>query len=100
MFRQRLKDKADETGSVVLSAHECYTSKTCSHCGRLSTVGSSEVFKCSSCGLVSDRDLNAKNILMANTYTWELPPAILKVIEELSLPELTLTLDDLNVIES
>ena len=44
---------------------EEYTSKTCDRCGILNNVGSRDVFSCSSCGLIVDRDVNgARNIVI------------------------------------
>ena len=97
LFRQRLRDKASENGTVILTAHEAYTSKTCSSCGKMSAVGGSETFRCRSCHLVGDRDLNAaKNILLANTYRWELPISALEVIGQLQSSMLMLSLNDMN----
>ena len=66
-FRQRLKDKfvlIKNTG--VLECTEEFTSKTCTQCGIINNkLGSSEFFKCESCGLEIDRDINgARNIYL------------------------------------
>ena len=64
-FKELLKSKALETGSIVVDVTEEYTSKTCSCCGNIhSRLGSSKVFSCPSCGIIMDRDVNgARNIL-------------------------------------
>ena len=84
MFFERLKGKCAERDVVFIHAHECYTSKTCSRCGKVSEVGGSEVFRCrAGCGLVADRDLNAaKNIMLANTISRELPPDLASVLSD------------------
>ena len=66
-FKERLKDKFDlieRTG--VIECTEEFTSKTCTRCGVINnSLGSSEFFKCESCGLEIDRDINgARNIYL------------------------------------
>ena len=82
LFFERLQGKCTVRGVAFVHAHECYTSKTCSRCGMMSHVGSSEVFRCrAGCGLVADRDLNAaKNIMLANTFSRELPPDLIELL--------------------
>ena len=65
-FRQRLLYKASVNQKQVFLVKEQYTTKTCSSCGILNKeIGSSKVFCCKNCNLVTDRDHNAsKNILM------------------------------------
>jgi putative transposase len=64
-FRERLKFKCIEYGSKFMICTEEYTSKTCGRCGILNEVGSSETFKCSSCKLIIDRDINgSRNIYL------------------------------------
>ncbi|KAG2381876.1 hypothetical protein C9374_005668 [Naegleria lovaniensis] len=65
-FKQRLLHKAREyPWTHIYIVNEAYTSKTCSCCGHIHTVGSSEVFRCPSCGSIFDRDINAaRNILL------------------------------------
>jgi putative transposase len=66
-FRQRLQHKASEfVGCQVVLVTEEYTSKTCGCCGeRSESLGGSEVFRCSACGVEADRDANgARNILL------------------------------------
>lgn len=66
IFKTRLKYKASVLQKHVIFLNESYTTKTCSSCGKMNdNVGSKKVFSCSSCNLVTGRDLNAsKNILM------------------------------------
>jgi putative transposase len=67
MFRQRLIQKSTEyPGRQVYCGGEAYTSKTCTSCGTLNeNLGSSELFACSNCPHVCDRDINAaRNILL------------------------------------
>ena len=65
-FRMRLAERCKiekETRLVVCT--EEYTSKTCTRCGSLNDVGSSEVYQCSNCDLIIDRDVNgARNIFI------------------------------------
>ena len=66
-FQQRLISKTREyPWCKVVLCDESYTSKTCTRCGVLNnSLGGSKVFKCGSCGLVLDRDVNgARNILL------------------------------------
>ena len=69
-FKQRLLNKTREyTGCKVIIVDESYTSKTCGQCGRLhESLGSNKIFRCPSCRVVMDRDLNAaRNILLKNS---------------------------------
>ena len=65
-FLQRLQNTCRKTeGCNLVICTEEFTSKTCGSCGKLNNVGSSEIFKCSNCGLILDRDINgARNILI------------------------------------
>ena len=67
-FQCRMKDAF---GDKVVICTEEYTSKTCGKCGSLHpNLGSNDVFKCSSCDLIIDRDINgARNILLKHLYT-------------------------------
>jgi transposase len=57
--------KMKEKGAIICT--EEYTSKTCGRCGELNNVGKSEIYRCSKCLLVIDRDINgARNILIKN----------------------------------
>jgi putative transposase len=68
-FRQRLLHTASMCGTRVYIREEDYTSKTCTNCGCIHDgLGSSEIFKCPTCGLVACRDGAAsRNIFLKNT---------------------------------
>lgn len=68
-FKSRLLWKASLAGVEVKVVDESYTSKTCSNCGHIhTTLGANKVFRCSNCGLVADRDINAaRNIYIKNS---------------------------------
>ena len=60
-FRELLTYKAERAGIKLVIADRFYpSSKTCSHCGSIKSdlKLSDRVFKCNSCGLEIDRDLN------------------------------------------
>lgn len=66
-FQQRLIDKTREYRQcTVVIVDESYTSKTCGACGHIhQKLGGNKVFKCPSCGVKLDRDVNgARNILL------------------------------------
>ena len=64
-FKERLRNKCIEYSSKMKECTEEYTSKTCTRCGQINEVGSSEIYKCSSCKLTIDRDVNgARNIYL------------------------------------
>lgn len=66
-FQQRLLNKTREYSRCrVKICDEDYTSKTCGNCGCIHwKLGGNKVFKCPSCGVVLDRDVNgARNILL------------------------------------
>lgn len=67
-FRQRLRHKAKEWGSVVHEVGEHYTSKACGSCGKIHwKLGGSKHFHCPHCGFSIDRDFNgARNIFLMN----------------------------------
>jgi putative transposase len=60
-FRMHLLHKArDFKDCRVEVVDEAYTSKTCSRCGHIKNdLGCNKTFRCASCGLVIDRDINA-----------------------------------------
>ena len=63
---RQLSYKAEEAGSVVLQIDPRNTSKACSNCGWINNdlTLKDRVFKCQSCGIEINRDVNAaKNIL-------------------------------------
>ncbi len=66
-FRALLKAKAELYPWVMdIECNEAYTSKTCGGCGVLNhKLGGSKTFRCTSCGYIADRDINAaRNILV------------------------------------
>ncbi len=66
-FRQRLLAKARAYPDCrIVICDEAYTSKTCGKCGQLHhKLGGNKIFKCPSCSVVIDRDVNgARNILL------------------------------------
>ena len=65
-FKQKLQHKCNEYNKKLIICTEEYTSKTCGRCGELNdTLGSSKTFKCPSCKLIIDRDINgSRNILI------------------------------------
>jgi putative transposase len=56
-FKQFLKCKAEEYSCEVVDCSEAYTSKTCSFCGKIHSIGSKKRMVCS-CGANVDRDYN------------------------------------------
>lgn len=66
-FVDLLLTKAKRSNSRVIEVEESWTSKTCSSCGSISSPGTSKTFRCPSCNLIIDRDVNgARNILLKN----------------------------------
>jgi IS605 OrfB family transposase len=64
-FVDRLKNKSREYNCKIIEVKEDYTSKTCSNCGYLKNDLKGRVYKCDSCEMVFDRDMNAsKNIML------------------------------------
>jgi IS605 OrfB family transposase len=62
-FRERLKMLGKKHGCQVNVVREYLTSKLCSNCDAENDPGMSKVYKCESCKMVIDRDINAaKNI--------------------------------------
>ena len=63
---RQLSYKAEEAGSVLLQVDPRNTSRSCSNCGYINNdlTLKDRVFKCQSCGIEINRDINAaKNIL-------------------------------------
>ncbi len=58
-FKTVLKDVAEVYQSKVIDVNEAYTSKTCTVCGYVQSIGGRETWTCKSCGTDHDRDLNA-----------------------------------------
>lgn len=70
LFRKRLQHVAGQYAGVkVHLQNEAYTSKTCSHCGKLNErLGSSKTFVCPHCGSTFDRDANAARNIMIRWF--------------------------------
>lgn len=67
-FKERLRHRCNLTNTSLFIVDESFTSKTCTGCGIINNVGGSETYKCSSCHLEIDRDVNgARNIFIKNT---------------------------------
>lgn len=68
-YKQRFIDKCKLLKNVELViCTEEYTSKTCTQCGHLNDIGSSEIYTCVKCCNVTDRDINgSRNILIKNS---------------------------------
>lgn len=56
-FKSFLKAKAEEYSCEVVDVNEAYTSKTCSYCGEIHSIGSKKIMKCR-CSANVDRDYN------------------------------------------
>lgn len=70
-FMLKLKFKCKNTNTKLYIVGEEYTSKTCTQCGKINNVGSSERYKCENCNLVIDRDVNgSRNIMIKNIKLW------------------------------
>lgn len=70
-FRQRLIASAQRRNSSrIYVVGEEYTTQTCGSCLRLNKkVGGRKIYKCPSCGITIDRDLNgSRNIFMMNCH--------------------------------
>lgn len=70
-FRRQLEYKCLQYGIYLVVADRFYpSSKTCSHCGNIKSKMNlkERVYKCSSCGLKKDRDLNAAENLAYYFY--------------------------------
>ena len=64
-FKEKLKIKGKEYGSIIIEVNESYTSKTCGKCGFVNPKSKSKKFKCKKCKVQIDRDLNgARNIMI------------------------------------
>jgi len=65
-FSEIVKAKAEEFNVRIIRIGEEYTSKTCTGCGVIhNSLGGNKVFKCPSCNIEIDRDINgARNILL------------------------------------
>lgn len=65
LFKERLKSKCILRKCTYTICTEEYTSKTCGKCGTINNVKDNDIFICSKCNLVIDRDINgARNIMI------------------------------------
>jgi len=65
-FDEKLKSLCERRGNNLYIVDESYTFKTCGRCGNLhNSLGGSKIYKCASCSLNIDIDINgARNILL------------------------------------
>ena len=64
-FRERLINKAETEGIKVNICTERMTSQTCGKCFDSYKIGKSELYKCPSCKIYIERDINgARNVLI------------------------------------
>ena len=82
LLRSQLRYKAAWAGREYVEVDPRYTSQQCSRCRFRTDPGRSETYRCRSCGLVADRDVNAAtNILAAGVIaagagTWAAGPCV------------------------
>ena len=63
-FMLKLKYKCRVNKKKLYVVDECYTSKTCTECGKLNNVNGREKYSCQDCGLSIDRDVNGSRNIM------------------------------------
>lgn len=68
-FKTRLIWKCALRDTKCLFVNEAYTSKGCCNCGALNNVGASETFRCASCNVCLDRDLNSAINMVIKGFT-------------------------------
>ena len=69
-FLQLLLCEAQNYNVNVYVRSEEYTTKTCTHCGKLNDVGNKKTFECKHCFIKIDRDLSgSRNIFLKNMFT-------------------------------
>ena len=74
-FLERLKAKAEETGTELVVVDEKYTTMTCGYCGvRNKEVGSQKEWKCPSCNWHHQRDINAARNILFKILKSEIQP--------------------------
>ena len=64
-IRRQLDYKLRLCGGRLVVVDPAYTSQRCSRCGAFTDCGSDEIFTCSACGAVLDRDANAAQNLLS-----------------------------------
>jgi len=57
-FKRVLLSAAEMYGAKVYFVNEAYTSKTCSYCGNIQSIGGSKRYRCKNCQADIDRDYN------------------------------------------
>ena len=57
-FKEKLKVKGKEYGTIVIEVNEAFTSRTCGKCGNINKKSKSKDYKCKKCKVQIDRDLN------------------------------------------
>lgn len=65
-FETMLAYKLEETGGLLVKVPAAYTSQTCCACGHQSSENreSQAVFRCRSCGMVENADINAARVIL------------------------------------
>ena len=67
-FKEKLKYKCDMYGKKLIIVDESYTSCTCGRCGKINDTKGDEIFHCTSCELIVDRDVaGSRNIFIKNS---------------------------------
>ena len=67
-FKEKLKYKCSMYNKKLIIVDESYTSCTCGRCGKINDTKGAEIFHCTSCGLVVDRDATgSRNIFIKNS---------------------------------
>ena len=73
-FLQKLTHKCREKNVALLLVDEAFTTKTCTCCGKLTDIGASTTYRCSTCHFIADRDIQAaRNILLKSTRVVSTP---------------------------
>ena len=66
-FKTLLKEACKWSNKQLYIVDESFTSKTCFRCGSLNDMKGGEIYRCSECNLICDRDiLGATNIFLKN----------------------------------
>ena len=68
-FKRRLETKNRYYPDVVVrTVTEEYTSKTCTRCGEITDVKGAEIYKCSHCPMVINRDHSGARNIFIKTF--------------------------------
>ncbi len=82
LLRSQLKYKAAWAGREYVEVDPKFTSQDCSRCHARNNPGRSETYRCKTCGLEMDRDVNAAinilaaGVLAAGASTWAAGPGV------------------------